>query len=327
MLEQFIQYLRYEKRFSERTISIYSSAIRQFLDNVADSDTESALREVLPMQVRAWMANLLKNGETTRTVNLKLSAVNRFFKFLMGRDCIDKNPARNIQRPKISKRLPAFFEAASLNEFLNNCENKKSGENKQSGENETTDNYVDIRDIMIIELLYATGIRRAELLALHPCDIHFSESVMRVTGKGDKQREVPLPANAVAQLKKYLSVRQNAFPALAATDNLFVSAKGKLLYPYIVNRVVHDRLVNQKGFTGKKSPHILRHSFATHLLNNGADIMSIKEMLGHSSLAATQVYTHNSFKKLKNVYKKAHPRAELKDGEKTNETTQEKDNL
>jgi len=138
------------------------------------------------------------------------------------------------------------------------------------------------------------------------------ENVLRITGKGDKQREVPLPQTTIERLQNYFAVRQETFPTLTATDKLFVSDKGKSLYPYVINRVVAKCLAHQEGFTGKKSPHVLRHSLATHLLNNGADIMSIKETLGHSSLAATQVYTHNSFKKLKNIYEKAHPRAKRK---------------
>jgi integrase/recombinase XerC len=299
MLEQFIAYLRYEKRYSERTVGIYSGAIRQFIDTLLEEGELPPWQEVSTLQVRLWIAGLLRSGESARTVNLKLTALNRFFKFLLREAIVKKNPVQPVQRPKTAKRLPAFFEAAALNEFLDSC----------SG----ADNYTDLRDTIMIELLYVTGIRRAELIALHPCDFHFSGhtfgNVVRVTGKGDKQREVPLPAGAVARVQAYLAARQEAFPTLTPRDYLFVGSKGKPLYPYVVNRVVHDRLASRKGFTGKKSPHVLRHSLATHLLNNGADIMSIKETLGHTSLAATQVYTHNSFKKLRNVYRKAHPRA------------------
>jgi integrase/recombinase XerC len=298
MYNRFIDYLRTEKRYSERTVSVYADAIRHFLEHAATrGDDKEALKELTAQQVRTWMADLLKNQLTARTVNLQLTALNQFFKFLLRENVLQKNPMQKIQRPKMSKRLPAFFESKALNDFLNR--------------DTADDNYISVRDNIIIDLLYTTGIRRAELIALRPVDIYITgaEAVLRVTGKGDKQRETPLTKAMAAQLQKYLTVRQTIFPALSTNDNLFVTVKGKPLYPNAVNRLVRARLTNQRGFTGKKSPHVLRHSLATHLLNNGADIMSIKETLGHSSLAATQVYTHNSFTKLKNVYQKAHPRA------------------
>ncbi|MDR2359635.1 MAG: tyrosine-type recombinase/integrase [Prevotellaceae bacterium] len=299
MYHRFINHLRYEKRYSGRTISIYADAIRHFLDHAAipGNDTQ-ALATLTAQEIRSWMAGLLKNQLSTRTVNLQLSALNRFFKFLLKENVLEKNPMQKIQRPKTSKRLPEFFAATALNDFLNS--------DIAGGD------YINVRDRMIIDLFYTTGIRRAELIALRPADIHIAgtEVVLRVTGKGDKQRETPLTKEITTQLKDYLTLRETTFPDLAGNDRLFVTGKGKPLYPQAVNRLVHDRLANQQGFTGKKSPHVLRHSLATHLLNNGADIMSIKETLGHSSLAATQVYTHNSFAKLKKVYAKAHPRAE-----------------
>jgi integrase/recombinase XerC len=298
MYNQFIDYLRSEKRYSERTVRVYADAIRHFLDHAAINGGDKEQLEALQMQeVRRWMADMLQSKQAARTVNLQLSALNGFFKFLLREGVLKKNPMQKIQRPKMSKRLPAFFEAKALNDFLNRAT--------------ADDDYISVRDNIIIDLLYTTGIRRAELIALRPLDIDISgaEAVLRVTGKGDKQRETPLTKLMAAQLQDYLTLRQTVFPALAANDSLFVTGKGKPLYPNAVNRLVRARLANRRGFTGKKSPHVLRHSLATHLLNNGADIMSIKETLGHSSLAATQVYTHNSFTKLKNAYQKAHPRA------------------
>ncbi|MDR3133486.1 MAG: tyrosine-type recombinase/integrase [Prevotellaceae bacterium] len=298
MFNRFINYLRSEKRYSERTIHIYAVAIQHFLDHAAvHGEEKQELAMLTAQEVRSWMADLLKNKLTTRTVNLQLSALNRFFRFLLREDVLKKNPMLKIQRPKTSKRLPDFFEAAALNNFL---------DSPVDG-----DDYINLRDRMIIDLLYTTGIRRAELIALCPVDIYITgrDAVLRVTGKGDKQRETPLTEKITKQLQDYLTLRQTAFPNLAANDCLFVTKKGKPLYPNLVNRLVRGRLANQQGFTGKKSPHVLRHSLATHLLNNGADIMSIKETLGHANLAATQVYTHNSFAKLKKVYINAHPRA------------------
>ncbi|MDR2362548.1 MAG: tyrosine-type recombinase/integrase [Prevotellaceae bacterium] len=299
MVTQFIHYLRYEKRYSERTISIYSGAIRQFMTTMQDENGQQDWTDVTAQQIRSWMADMLKYGHTSRTIAVKLAALNRLFKFMMQQGYLRKNPAQNIQRPKITQRLPVFFEGTALNEFFDT--------------REESDEYIPARDSLIIELLYVTGIRRAELLALRPCDIYSEEHVLRVTGKGDKQREVPLTDGVVQRLGTYVTIRQTTFPDLSANDSLFVSAKGKPLYPCVINHVVRDQLTGQKGFTGKKTPHVLRHSLATHLLNNGADIMSIKETLGHTSLAATQVYTHNSFKKLKTTYQQAHPRYSLKD--------------
>ncbi len=299
MLEKFIDFLRHEKRYSERTVGNYSDAIRRFLGNAAvQADDTQTLAALTTQQVRTWIADMLQDKESPRTVNLKLTAINRFCKFLMKEKVLAKNPLQHIQRPKMSRRLPEFFEESAVNDLLNSYE--------------ASNDYMELRNHTIIELLYTTGIRRAELLALRPCDVYLSEQVIRVTGKGDKQREVPLPDAFAGKLKRYLEVRQTEFPQLSTTDTLFANAMGKSLLPYVINKVVREQLSGKSGFTGKKSPHTLRHSLATHLLNNGADIMSIKEALGHASLAATQVYTHNSFKKLKTVYKKAHPRANVK---------------
>ncbi|MDR2802608.1 MAG: tyrosine-type recombinase/integrase [Prevotellaceae bacterium] len=304
MYHRFINYLRHEKRYSERTTGIYAGAIQHFLGHAAvDGSDKEALAALTAQEVRSWMSDMLKSQLATRTVNLQLTALNRFFKFLLTEKILKKNPMQKIQRPKTSKRLPEFFSANALNDFLNR--------------DVAGDDYICVRDRMIIDLFYTTGIRRAELITLRPADIYITstEAVLRVTGKGDKQRETPLTEEITGQLKNYLTLRQTTFPDLADNDSLFVTGKGKPLYPIAVSRLVHDRLANQQGFTGKKSPHVLRHSLATHLLNNGADIMSIKETLGHSSLAATQVYTHNSFAKLKKVYTKAHPRAKEKNQE------------
>jgi integrase/recombinase XerC len=227
---------------------------------------------------------------SARTVNLYIAALNCYFKYLLREGAVNSNPMQKVARPKMSKRLPAFFEANALNDMLNNA----------SLNNE----YATQRNMMIVELLYASGMRRAELIELKTHHTFFKERIIRVRGKGDKAREIPLLPATAEKLKNYVSLLQETFPG---SEYLFVTGKGNKLYPSAVNSIVQTVLAKE-GFVGKKSPHMLRHSFATHLLNNGADLNSIKEVLGHSSLAATQVYTHNSFEKLKKVYQETHPR-------------------
>jgi integrase/recombinase XerC len=233
---------------------------------------------------------MLKGKLSTRTANLKLSALNCYFKFLLREGAVHGNPLQKVARPKMNKRLPTFFEAGSINSMLDNT---RPG-----------DEYASQRDLMVVELLYASGMRRAELIELKLQHTFFKENIIRVRGKGDKEREIPLLPSVMKRLQDYVSLLQATFPC---AEYLFVTGKGRKLYPSAVNTIVQTVLARE-GFSGKKSPHMLRHSFATHLLNNGANLNSIKEVLGHRSLAATQVYTHNSFEKLKRVYQEAHPR-------------------
>jgi integrase/recombinase XerC len=249
-----------------------------------------AVTEITSTDIRSWVAHMLEDQMSARTANLKITALNSYFKFLLREGAVGNNPLRKVARPKMSKRLPAFFESLSLNNMLDNTT--------------PDENYATQRNMMMVELLYASGMRRAELIGLKTRHTLFEENIIRVRGKGDKEREIPLLPDVMDRLRNYASLLQETFPG---SEYLFVTDKGKKLYPSAVNHIVQT-VLSREGFSGKKSPHMLRHSFATHLLNNGADLNSIKEVLGHSSLAATQVYTHNSFEKLKRVYQKAHPR-------------------
>jgi integrase/recombinase XerC len=289
MLEAFTKYLKSEKHYSTHTITLYLDCVRKFLAYAGLQETDAGTTATAT-DVRSWLANMLKGKLSTRTANLKLTALNCYFKFLLREGAVSNNPLQRVARPKMSKRLPAFFEANSLNNMLNNTSQDNT--------------YVTQRNMMIVELLYVSGIRRAELIGLKTHHTFFKENIIRVRGKGDKEREIPLLPAIMEKLKNYVSLLQETFPG---SEYLFVTEKGKKLYPSAVNNIVQT-VLSKEGFSGKKSPHMLRHSFATHLLNNGADLNSIKEVLGHRSLAATQVYTHNSFEKLKKVYQKAHPR-------------------
>jgi integrase/recombinase XerC len=263
--------------------------VRKFLAYAGLQETGD-VTAITVTDIRSWVASMLENKLSARTANLKITALNSYFKFLLREGAVDSNPMQKVARPKMSKRLPAFFEADSLNNMLDKG---------------TTDNkYTTQRNMMVVELLYASGMRRSELIELKTRHTLFKENIIRVRGKGDKEREIPLLPTVMEKLKNYVSLLQKTFPG---SEYLFVTDKGNKLYAAAVNDIVHT-VLSMEGFSGKKSPHMLRHSFATHLLNNGADLNSIKEVLGHSSLAATQVYTHNSFEKLKKVYQKAHPR-------------------
>jgi integrase/recombinase XerC len=263
--------------------------VRKFLAHAGLQETDD-VTTITAIDVRSWIANMLNDKLSARTANLKITALNCYFKFLLREGAVSSNPMQKVARPKMSKRLPTFFEANSLNNIFNNTH--------------PDDTYATQRNLMIVELLYASGMRRAELIGLEIKHTFFNENIIRVRGKGDKEREIPLLPAIMEKLKNYVSLLQETFPG---SEYLFVTDKGKKLYPSAVNNIVQT-VLSKEGFSGKKSPHMLRHSFATHLLNNGADLNSIKEVLGHSSLAATQVYTHNSFEKLKKVYQKAHPR-------------------
>jgi integrase/recombinase XerC len=289
MLKAFTTYLKSEKHYSPHTVSSYLDCVRKFLAYAGLQET-SDVTTITAIDVRSWIAHMLKEKLSARTANLKITALNCFFKFLLREGAVHNNPLQKVTRPKMNKRLPAFFEADSLNNMFNNTQ----------PDNE----YAAQRNMMVVELLYASGMRRAELIELKPRHTFFKENIIRVRGKGDKEREIPLLPTVMKKLENYVSLLQETFPC---PEYLFVTDKGKKLYPSAVNDIVQT-VLSKEGFSGKKSPHMLRHSFATHLLNNGANLNSIKEVLGHSSLAATQVYTHNSFEKLKRVYQKAHPR-------------------
>lgn len=309
MKDRFIEYISVQRRYSPRTVELYRSAIEEFCAFAcpeADGDLPDAqLNDILtPTLIRGYIAKGLEDGLSPRTMNLKLSALSSFCGWLVRTGFLDSNPVKKVYRPKEDRPLPQFYTQPSM-EALIEKEEERATEGAAAAE-DGKEPFGELRERMIILTLYSTGMRRAELCGLKVSDFDRARQVFRVTGKGDKTREIPVPDRICKELLLYLERLAEEF---GAGGWFFVTDKGQKLYPAFVNNVVRKALSGQEGFSGKKSPHVLRHTLATHLLNNGADINSIKEVLGHSSLAATQVYTHNSFEQLKQTYLTAHPRA------------------
>lgn len=291
-IEQFIQYLQFEKRFSPLTVTAYQKDLNQFL--VFSALSESELLNVTYQQVRSWMVALMDQGNEAKTINRKISSLRSFYRFLQRNELIKTNPMTQVRAPKIPKRLPVVITEQKMDTLLD-------------GGFDFVDGFSGLRDRLIIELLYGTGIRLAELVGLKDEDVDIYEQQIRVLGKRNKQRIIPVHSSLAKLIADYnfqkLSQNfNNKSKTLIVTDN------GRDVYPKFVYRTVRT-VLSTVSTHDKKSPHILRHSFATSLLNRGADLNAIKELLGHSSLAATQVYTHNSVEKLKAIYKQAHPKA------------------
>ena len=286
--DKFIQYISSEKRFSEHTIKSYSSDISQFQHFLSSEfDITNKVEEISFQLIRSWIACLLEKGINPRSVNRKISTLKTYFKFLLREGVLQENPMLKVISPKSKKRLPVFIEEDQIENLLNKVEFE--------------DGFVGERNKLIIEIFYVTGIRLSELINIKITSIDFENSLVKVLGKRNKERLIPLSSNMLEELKNFIKKYQiNHF--------LFTNLDGNKLYTKLVYRVV-SKYIGKISSVNKKSPHILRHTFATHMLNNGADINAIKELLGHANLSATQVYTHNTIEKLKSVYKQAHPRA------------------
>ncbi|MFK7772759.1 MAG: tyrosine-type recombinase/integrase [Saprospiraceae bacterium] len=292
----FLKYLELEKRFSVHTIKAYQSDLLQFFAYIEETYSLTSILEVRHFHIRAWIVELMQNKITPRSINRKLSTLKTYFKFLKRRKEIQENPMLKVIAPKVGKRLPVVVKEIELENLF---------EKINFGEG-----YAAVRDEMVMEMLYSTGMRRSELINLTPNDLDFFNDQVKVLGKGNKERLIPFARPLANRLKNYLEIRNDEFE-LSATDSLFLTEKGKKMYPKLVYNLV-KKYLSQITTVEQRSPHVLRHSFATHLSNNGADLNAIKELLGHSSLAATQVYTHNSIEKLKRIYQQAHPKAKKK---------------
>lgn len=294
--EKFIQYLRVEKNYSSLTEISYLEDLTQFEEFIIGEKGKDNAFDPLRIDsddIRVWMSHLMEQGIKPRSVNRKLSAVKSFYRYLKKKGVITQNPAEAVKGPKVAKKLPSFVNDPEMTKVIDDPL-------------EYSDDFRGYRDRFLIELLYLTGMRRAELIALKDADIDFSTCTLRVTGKRNKQRIIPFSDATKAKIKEYIAVRD------AEIENkspfLFVKEDGDPLYPKLVYNVIHNHL-NSIPTLAKKSPHVLRHSFATEMLNNGAEINAVKELLGHSSLASTEVYTHVTFEELKKAYQHAHPRA------------------
>ncbi len=290
--ESFIEFLRFEKRMSPHTVLSYSTDLGQFYSYLERSYSLSDIKDVNHSVIRSWIVSLMENKIASRSVNRKISTLKSYYKYLLREKIVTENPMNKIQSPKNQKRLPVFVE-----------------ESKMTSMNDKVvfmDDFGGKRNLLIIEMLYSTGMRRSELIHLKDSDIYFNNNTLKVLGKRNKERVIPYTAELKFLIKEYLAERNKHVPQ--KNNFLFVTEKGNQLNPSAVYRIVKEVLTQITTLT-KKSPHVLRHTFATHLLNNGANLNAIKELLGHASLAATQVYTHNSIEKLKSVYSKSHPKA------------------
>ncbi|WP_372948314.1 tyrosine-type recombinase/integrase [Mariniphaga sp.] len=289
--ESFVNYLRYEKRNSSHTVTAYKKDLDQFVSFYTEMVGEFDVKRVDAKFVRSWIVSLMEQEYTPRSVSRKISTVKAFYRFLMKNEIVESNPATNVTLPKIRKKLPNFVEENNLHHLLD--------------DGYFTDDFKGIRDKLIITLLYGTGIRLAELLNLKDRDFDTKGYLIKVLGKRQKERIIPYPRSINQLLQQYLEIRNREIGN--SQEALLVTEKGKPVYEKLIYRVVNKYLELVTSLE-KKSPHVLRHSYATHLLNKGADLNAVKELLGHSNLSATQVYTHTTFEKLHSIYKQAHPR-------------------
>lgn len=297
-IEHFISYLQYEKRYSPHTLSAYQKDLDQFAAYL--QLTEITPEKATHTDIRSWMVEMMDQGADSKTINRKASALRSFYKFLLRESKLSVNPMTKVQSLKTARRLPVVVEDKKLNQWLDQATSIKAD---ITGENP----FASLRDLLVIEILFATGIRAAELLGLKEGDIDWYNNQIKVLGKRNKERIIPVNQNLARLMQEYLEVKKGQ-NFNNNTGSLIVTNKGDKSNPTHIYRIVKSCL-NEISTNDKKSPHVLRHTFATSLLNNGADLNAIKELLGHANLAATQVYTHNSVERLKTIYKQAHPKA------------------
>jgi len=290
--ESFINYLKYEKRYSHLTAVAYKKDLDQFeeffVKTVGDFNVEGINDKV----ARMWVVDLMDKGISARTVNKKISALKSFYKYLLRLEVIKENQLVNVIVPKVRKKLPQFVEEKNLDHLLD--------------DGFFGNDFEALRDKLIVSLLYGTGVRLSELMHLKDSDIYSNEYLIKVLGKRNKERIIPYPRGLNSLIEQYKCERTDLFGS--PVKSFFLTAKGKPVYEKLIYRVVYKNLAMVTTID-KKSPHVLRHTFATHLLNRGADLNAVKEMLGHANLSATQVYTHTSLEKIRKVYQQAHPRS------------------
>ena len=292
LTDSFLDYLRYERNYSEKTVLAYGEDISQLKEFAQDEIGEFNPIEVKPELIREWIVSLMDKGYTSTSVNRKLSSLRSFYKFLLKRGEVVVDPLRKITGPKNKKPLPFFLKENEMDKLLD--------------ETDFGEGFKGCRDHLIIEMFYATGMRLSELIGLDDVDVDFSASLLKVTGKRNKQRLIPFGEELKEEMRKYVDVRNGQIQKVS--DAFFVKENGERLYKNLVYNLV-KRNLSKVVTLKKRSPHVLRHTFATTMLNNEAELGAVKELLGHSSLATTEIYTHTTFEELKKVYKQAHPRA------------------
>lgn len=301
-LEGFESYLKYEKRYSPNTLISYMNDVKQFASFLSEQynltlESPDHIQSLTSKHIRSWIVELVEKDTLPSSIKRKLSALKTYFKTLQLKNVLKTNPADKISTPKIPERLPKFVPEKGINNMLENTHG------------EFSDDYSGNLDRLIIEMLYNTGLRRQELINIKIADINFVKRELKVLGKGNKERILPLSTDMIYMMEKFLTLQNDFFSAHPnKRDYLFVTEKGEPLYANYVYRIT-KKYLSLCSTVEKKSPHVLRHSFATHLSNRGAKLNDIKELLGHSSLASTQVYTHNTIEQLKEIYNLSHPKA------------------
>jgi integrase/recombinase XerC len=289
--DRFLAYIQYEKRYSPHTVTAYRIDLDQFFNFLSIQYNATELSGIDHSMIRSWLVSLIEEGNSPRSVNRKITTLKSFYRFLLKEGLVNDNPLRKITPPKSAKKLPEFIEKGKMSLLLD--------------EMNPGDGYCGLRDRIILEMFYNTGIRLSELINLQEKDVDFHNGTIKVLGKRNKERLIPFSQKFGILLKEYVKEKQKTFDYL---PSLFLTDSGGKMYPKKVYLIVKKYLSNVTTLD-KKSPHVLRHTFATHLLNNGADLNAVKELLGHANLSATQIYTHNTIEKLKEIYKQAHPRA------------------
>jgi integrase/recombinase XerC len=294
-IQSFLDYLKFEKRYSPHTLSSYENDLRAFFIFLEKYFGTTELNEINGSFIRSWLASMKEEKITSKTINRKISSLRSFFKYHLKRGAIDTMPTANVIAPKISKRLPVFAKESEVKQLIETL-------------NQSAEDWKSLNAKMLITLFYATGMRLSELIGLKQKQVDKARSQIRVWGKGNKERIIPVNSGLIELIRVYEEEKKKHFAAEEMEETLLLTEKGKKLYPKYAWILV-NKYLGEATTLDKKSPHVLRHTFATHLMNNGADLNAVKELLGHASLAATQIYTHNSIEKLKDVYKKAHPKA------------------
>ena len=292
-IQEFLNYLAFQKRYSRHTIISYQNDLTGFFDFIVLQYNSVSLREISASVVRSWLASLKEDKAASKTINRKISTLKSFFKYQLKMNNVEFSPMTSVSSLKISRRLPSFIEQKDINTLFKYVDFPETWEGKT--------NY------LLLMIFYQTGIRLSELINLKESQVDKSNSTIKVLGKGNKERVIPVNNGLLKEIDNYISEKKIFFKEVVSI-HLLVSKKGKSLYPKYVYNIV-KKYLGDVSTNERKSPHVLRHSFATHLTNNGADINAIKELLGHSSLASTQIYTHNSIEKLKEVHKLAHPKS------------------